>query len=126
MTAIDHVGVFVRDFEKSLEFYEATLETLGIKLLSDMEVGGERHAGFGVDQPFFWVSKSAKPSTACHIAFTAKTRAEVDSFHLTGLIKGGRDNGKPGLRTEYHPDYYGAFLLDPDGNNIEAVCHVPK
>lgn len=126
MTAIDHVGISVGDFDKSLEFYEATLGTLGIKLLTDMEMGGDRHAGFGVDQPFFWITKNSKPSSACHIAFTAMSRADVGSFYITGLAVGGRDNGKPGLRPHYHPDYYGAFLLDPDGNNIEAVCHVTE
>ncbi|HUV33131.1 MAG TPA: VOC family protein [Devosiaceae bacterium] len=126
MTAIDHIGISVGDFDKSVEFYQAVLGTLGIKLLTDMEMGGDRHAGFGVENAFFWVSKDARPAGNCHIAFTATNRADVGSFHITGLGMGGRDNGAPGVRPHYHAHYYAGFLLDPDGNNIEAVCHAPE
>jgi catechol 2,3-dioxygenase-like lactoylglutathione lyase family enzyme len=82
--------------------------------------------GFGGDFPFFWIGKLDRgPQTGVHVAFTAKDREMVDAFHAAALAAGGPDNGGPGVREIYHPDYYGAFVLDPDGNNIEAVCHKP-
>jgi predicted lactoylglutathione lyase len=91
------------------------------------EAGGTAHAGFGTEgKAFFWIGDGPRTAGPVHIAFAAKSRAEVDSFYREGLAAGGKDNGAPGLRLHYHPNYYGAFLLDPDGNNIEAVCHKPE
>jgi catechol 2,3-dioxygenase-like lactoylglutathione lyase family enzyme len=85
-----------------------------------------RHAGFGAgNKAFFWIGTGLKPKGGTHVAFTAKTRAEVDAFYRAAIAAGGRDNGPPGPRSHYHPHYYGAFVFDPDGNNIEAVCHKP-
>lgn len=127
MTAIDHVGLVVHDIDKSIEFYTATLKTVGIDLLADFEHEGKRHAGFGVGRhAFFWLSPTKGTTGGNHVAFTAKSRADVGAFYSVALSMGGRDNGKPGLRPHYHADYYGAFVFDPDGNNIEAVCHDPE
>jgi catechol 2,3-dioxygenase-like lactoylglutathione lyase family enzyme len=127
---IDHVGLAVADLEASRAFYTAALAPLGISV--QMEVTEERtgghggHLGFGTPQrPDFWIGSCRAPSASVHVAFAASTRAEVDAFHAAALEAGGRDNGAPGLRPEYHPNYYGAFVLDPDGNNVEAVCHAP-
>ena len=120
---LDHLGVSVSNFDVSKAFYERALAPLGISLI--MEVM-EAAAGFGEDgKPFFWLEKQRTPVTEVHVAFLAKDRATVDAFHAAGLEAGGRDNGAPGVRATYHPDYYGAYVLDPDGNNIEAVCHTP-
>jgi len=123
MSALDHVGLSVRDYERSREFYKAALGAIGIKCLMDFEHDGKHQAGFGVDKPFFWVSSGAKSLGEVHIAFTASSRAEVEAFYAIALSMGGTDNGKPGLRPNYHPGYYGAFVNDPDGHNIEAVYH---
>ena len=123
---LDHVGIEVGDLERSKAFYEATLEPLGIRLLMDM---GEGTAGFGKDtkfgpNPFFWITARGRPVVSgAHVCFGARTPELVDAFHAAALAAGGTDNGAPGLRPIYHPGYYGAFVLDPDGNNIEAVCH---
>lgn len=122
---IDHAGLSVTDFDASLKFYTAALGTLGIRVLANFEHEGHRYAGFGVDKPDFWLSTSRDRTGGAHLAFVARSRAEVAAFHGAGLAAGGRDNGPPGLRPHYHPDYYGAFLFDPDGHNIEAVCHAP-
>jgi catechol 2,3-dioxygenase-like lactoylglutathione lyase family enzyme len=89
-------------------------------------VGGARVVGFGKDKPDFWISPGRQARGETHVAFTAASRAEVAAFYAVALSMGGRDNGPPGLRAHYHPDYFGAFVLDPDGNNIEAVCHKPE
>ena len=127
---LDHIGLSVADIERSKAFYEAALEPLGLKVVMEVtaaQTGGEAHAGFGVEgKPFFWIGTGAKPKGGTHVAFTARDRAAVDAFHRAALAAGGRDNGAPGLRPHYHPNYYGAFVLDPDGNNIEAVCHRPE
>jgi len=123
---IDHAGYAVSDYEVSKAFYTAVLGTLGIKLLVDFAVGQGRHAGYGKDHPTFWISDGRVGRGQVHVAFTAASRAEVQAFHAVGLSTGGRDNGSPGLRPHYHPNYYGAFILDPDGYNVEAVCHVPQ
>ena len=116
---LDHVGLQVSDYAKSKKFYQQTLAPLGYKLL--MEFG--EAAGFGKDgKPDFWISKGNAPQSV-HVAFVAPDHAVVDKFHKAALGAGGKDNGKPGLRKEYHPTYYGAFIRDPDGHNIEAVCH---
>jgi catechol 2,3-dioxygenase-like lactoylglutathione lyase family enzyme len=120
----DHIGLKVANLEASVRFYSAALRGLGL-------VAGpneKTYAAFGPpDAPALWLYQSAKaggPGT--HLAFTAKDRAAVERFHAEGLKAGGRDNGKPGLRTDYSPTYYAAFLFDPDGNNVEAVCITGK
>jgi catechol 2,3-dioxygenase-like lactoylglutathione lyase family enzyme len=120
---IDHIGLDVTDYERSKAFYEQALAPLGVKLLMEPvpEVGG-----FGGDFPFFWIGRrDGGPRTGVHVAFTAKDRDMVAAFHAAALEAGGTDNGGPGVREIYHPSYYGAFVLDPDGNNVEAVCHKP-
>jgi catechol 2,3-dioxygenase-like lactoylglutathione lyase family enzyme len=119
---IDHVGVTVSDFARSKAFYRAALAPLGYGVLMEWETV----AGFGVaPKPDFWIGKGMPNAPPIHVAFRAETRAQVDAFHRAALAAGGRDNGAPGLRPHYHPNYYGAFVLDPDGHNVEAVCHTP-
>jgi catechol 2,3-dioxygenase-like lactoylglutathione lyase family enzyme len=86
---------------------------------------GSSYLGFGKERPQFWISTGVLHQPAIHLAFAAENRTLVDAFHAAAIAAGGRDNGAPGLRPQYHPDYYGAFVLDPDGHNIEAVCHAP-
>jgi catechol 2,3-dioxygenase-like lactoylglutathione lyase family enzyme len=120
---IDHIGLDVPDYERSKAFYQQALAPLGLRMIMEpvAEVGG-----FGDDFPFFWIGKRGRgPQTGVHVAFTAKDREMVDAFHAAALAAGGTDNGEPGVRAIYHPNYYGAFVLDPDGNNVEAVCHKP-
>ena len=120
---IDHTGFGVSDYAASKAFYERALAPLGISLI--MEVM-EAAAGFGSGgKPIFWLEERRTPVTEVHVAFLAKDRATVGAFHAAGLEAGGKDNGAPGVRATYHPNYYGAYVLDPDGNNIEAVCHTP-
>lgn len=121
---LDHVGFAVKDYERSKSFYEKALAPLGLSLL--MEPAGQA-AGFGGDgRPSFWIESHGRPVQGrLHIALGAETRAAVDAFHAAALEAGGTDNGPPGVRW-YHPTYYGAYVLDPDGNNIEAVCHKPE
>jgi catechol 2,3-dioxygenase-like lactoylglutathione lyase family enzyme len=126
---IDHIGLVVSDMERSKAFYSNALKPLGIGVVMEIsaeQTGGDAHAGFGKDnKAFFWIGTGSKPKGGAHVAFTAQTRAEVDSFYRAALAAGGRDNGPPGPRPHYHKHYYGAFVLDPDGANIEAVCHRP-
>ena len=126
---IDHIGVGVVDMDRAKAFYQEALKPLGIAVIMEVsaeETGDEAHAGFGADgKAFFWIGTGAKPKGGTHVAFTATTRDEVDAFYRAGMGAGGRDNGAPGPRPHYSADYYGAFVLDPDGNNIEAVCHKP-
>lgn len=125
---IDHSGLSVSDFEVAKAFYAAALAPLGSSYLFTVppeHTGGEAVGGFGQDRPRFWINAGGAQVPPVHFAFTATTRAQVDAFHAAALAAGGIDNGAPGLRPHYHPDYYGAFVLDPDGNNIEAVCHAP-
>jgi catechol 2,3-dioxygenase-like lactoylglutathione lyase family enzyme len=120
---LDHVSLKVADFPASLAFYKAVFQPLGIALLYG---DGESYAGFGIaPNAFFWINKAGLPGTGTHISFSVNNRAAVDSFHKMALAAGAKDNGAPGLRPHYHPDYYGAFVFDPDGYNIEAVCHAP-
>ena len=118
---LDHVGLVVSDYEKSKAFYQRALAPLGYKVLMDFG----QAAGFGTERPDFWLSggEGASPSGPIHLCFAAADQATVDAFHVAALAAGGEDNGKPGIRAIYHPTYYGAFILDPDGNNIEAVHH---
>jgi catechol 2,3-dioxygenase-like lactoylglutathione lyase family enzyme len=121
---IDHIMVRTSDYNKSKAFYNKALRAIGYELVK--EVGGMA-CGFGPGGvPIFWITDNKKPSQAVHIAFNAKDRKTVDAFHAEAIAAGGRDNGQPGLRPDYHPNYYGAFVFDPDGNNIEAVCHAPE
>ena len=120
---LDHVTLGITDVERSKQFYDRALRPLGIARLY---AEGERAAGYGVrPKAFFWIGLKAAPQTGAHIAFTAADRATVDRFHQEAIAAGGRDNGPPGVRPHYHANYYGAFVLDPDGHNIEAVCHAP-
>jgi catechol 2,3-dioxygenase-like lactoylglutathione lyase family enzyme len=124
---IDHIGLVVDDMGRAKAFYIDALRPLGIGVIMEVsaeETGADAHAGFGKDnKAFFWIGTGAKPRGGAHVAFTAQTRAEVDAFHRAALAAGGKDNGAPGPRPHYHQHYYGAFVFDPDGNNIEAVCH---
>ena len=127
---IDHVGFAVSDIEVSKRFYAAALAPLGVELLMtvtpDMTEAGGTALGFGRDgKPFFWVGDNERVGEGSHVAFAVASRSEVDAFHAAALAAGGRDNGAPGLRPHYGPDYYAAFVLDPDGTNIEAVCYAP-
>ncbi len=123
---VDHVGFRVADFEVSVKFYREVLATLGIEQLADMTFGRDRIAGFGRDgHPTFWLNNGRTGRTETHLAFAAASRAEVHAFYSVALSMGGRDNGGPGLRPHYHANYYAAFVHDPDGYNIEAVCHDP-
>ena len=120
---LDHVSLGVSDFAASRRFYDQALAPLGLKALMGDDT---TYCGYGGARPFFWIGTSEAAGTLrAHIAFTAADRATVEAFHRAALAAGGRDNGGPGLRPQYHADYYGAFVLDPDGNNIEAVCHTP-
>ncbi|AWV07579.1 VOC family protein [Marilutibacter maris] len=126
---IDHIGIPVADYARSKAFYLSTLASIGAALVMEVPASvtesGRPTAGFGRGKPDFWISE-ADAVAASHVAFSVSSRAQVDAFHAAGLAAGARDNGAPGLRTIYHPDYYGAFLIDPDGHNIEAVCHLPE
>lgn len=135
---LDHVALRVADYERSRQFYAAALAPLGFTLAMEADSG----AGFRRDGiPAFWVKQGTPPgagespdpaaAAGCggpfvHVAFASPDRAGVDAFHRAALAAGGRDNGAPGLRPQYHANYYGAFVLDPDGYNIEAVCHRPQ
>ncbi len=122
---LDHIGINVSDYERSRDFYAQALAPLALELLMEpaSEVGG---FGSPKDQkPFFWISTRADSNTAVHVAFAADSRELVDAFHAASVAAGGTDNGAPGPREIYHPNYYGAFVRDPDGNNVEAVCHLP-
>ena len=116
---IDHIGIQVTDLEASVAFYTKVLAPLGYVLVMRFE----QVAGFGVaGKPDFWIGVGA-PTDKLHIAFRAKGRADVRAFYEAAMAAGGTDNGAPGVRAAYHPSYYGAFVRDPDGHNIEAVCH---
>lgn len=127
---IDHIGLAVSSMGRAKAFYLSALRPLGIGVIAEVsaeETGADAHAGFGKDRKaFFWIGTGSKPRGGAHVAFTAETRAEVDAFHRAAMAAGGKDNGAPGPRPHYHKHYYGAFVLDPDGNNIEAVCHRPE
>ena len=126
---IDHTGIAVSNFETAKAFYDKAMAPLGASLLLTVPkeyTGGANVAGYGRDRPVFWVTDGKQPKDTQHIAFSARNRAEVDAFYSAAIAAGGRDNGGPGPRPHYHEHYYGAFVFDPDGNNIEAVCHNPE
>ncbi len=125
---LDHIGFAVFDAARSRSFYQAALAPLGIELMMELgpdktESGGTA-IGFGRDgNPFFWIGDKERVGQGTHVAFTARSRAEVDAFHAAAVAAGGRNNGAPGLRPHYGAHYYAAFVHDPDGINVEAVCH---
>ena len=121
---LDHLGINVSDYDRSRDFYAAALAPLGYSLLMEPM---PRIGGFGRDgKPDFWITDQRRPVTEhAHFAFVAADRPTVDAFHAAAIGAGATDNGRPGVREIYHPNYYGAFVLDPDGNNVEAVCHQP-
>ena len=128
---LDHIGVAISDIERSRAFYEAALRPLGIAKIfeygPDKTESGGTAIGFGKDgMPFFWIGDNERVGEGTHVAFTAPDRATVDAFYAAAIAAGGRDNGAPGLRPKYHPNYYGAFVFDPDGINVEAVSHKPE
>lgn len=125
---IDHIGISVSDYAKSKAFYSAALASIGYRLLVEIPAAVTKShdvAGFGkAPKPDFWISVgSGAAITPIHVAFSVESRAVVDAFHAAAIAAGGIDNGKPGVRAHYHPNYYGAFVRDPDGHNVEAVCH---
>jgi catechol 2,3-dioxygenase-like lactoylglutathione lyase family enzyme len=127
---IDHTGLSVSDFARSKAFYAAALEPIGYRVLMEVPLehtGGVHVAGFGEPpKPDFWLAEGKPNDPPIHIAFRVANRDLVDRFYKAAIAAGGRDNGGPGVRPHYHPDYYGAFVLDPDGHNVEAVCHDAK
>lgn len=128
---LDHIGLSVSDFDAAKTFYSKALAPLGYELLVDvtpeMTGGTVAFCGFGeAPKPDFWFDNRNEPAPRLHVAFRASSRAVVDAFYRAAMAAGGRDNGGPGLRPEYHENYYGAFVLDADGHNIEAVCHTPE
>lgn len=129
---IDHISTYATDFEVTKQFYVAVFEPLGYALqrefVAEWNQGfpTQRMAGFGAEgKASFWLIEVKSAFTPRHVAFAAPNRVAVDAFYEQALNAGGKDNGQPGLREMYHPNYYGAFVLDPDGNNVEAVCHLP-
>jgi len=132
--ALDHVSVGVTDARRAKRFYDATLGALGLQVLHEVELPTRGLVGVGYGEPggapTFWIQtpmneKPPQPGNGVHVAFAAPGRAAVDAFYLAALDHGGADDGRPGLRTEYSPDYYAAFVRDPDGNKLEAVRHGP-
>lgn len=120
---LDHVSLSVTDTKKAQAFYAKALAPLGYKLVSEYE------GGFGIGQEggsTIWAAQGPAQRPFAHLAFRAKDRKQVDAFYKAALAAGGKDNGLPGLRENYSPTYYAAFVIDPDGNNIEAVCHSAK
>jgi len=128
---IDHIGMPVSDIARATEFYLKALAPLGIAIIIEVsaeDTGDGAAVGFGAaGKPFFWIGEGSRAvgDQHIHVAFAATSRAQVDAFYAVAIAAGGKDNGPPGLRPHYHANYYGAFVLDADGNNIEAVCHAP-
>jgi catechol 2,3-dioxygenase-like lactoylglutathione lyase family enzyme len=120
---LDHIGFNVSDFPKSSAFYAAALAPLGITPI----IRGDGWAMFGKDgKPQLWIGAHGPSPGPIHLAFAAENREQVRAFHRAALAAGGQDNGGPGIRERYHPNYYGAFVFGPDGHNVEAVCHTPE
>jgi catechol 2,3-dioxygenase-like lactoylglutathione lyase family enzyme len=130
MDMIDHAGFDVSEPVRSRRFYDQALAPLGYKLLMEVPpefTGGAVVLGYGAPpMPDFWLHQGTPNQPRLHVAFRAANRSQVDAFYLAAIAAGGKDNGPPGLRPHYHPNYYGAFVLDPDGHNIEAVCHTAE
>jgi catechol 2,3-dioxygenase-like lactoylglutathione lyase family enzyme len=125
---LDHITFGVTDVARSTAFYDRAFAPLGVRRLFAVPMehsNGVKVTGYGDQRPWFWLAEQDATRGKLHIALTANTRADVDAFHAAAIQAGGVDNGAPGLRPYYHPDYYGAFVLDPDGHNIEAVCRAP-
>jgi catechol 2,3-dioxygenase-like lactoylglutathione lyase family enzyme len=124
---LDHIGFAVKDLQRAKAFYQAALAPLGLDVLLEFtaeQTGKNAHVGFGTaDKPFFWIGTGQPLAGRFHVAFTTETRAAVNAFHKAALAAGATDNGLPGIREYFHPNYYSAFVLDPEGHNIEAVCH---
>jgi catechol 2,3-dioxygenase-like lactoylglutathione lyase family enzyme len=117
---LDHITISVSDFQASKAFYRSALEPLGYTIIMEFD----HAAGFGIkDMPEFWIRQGEATRPSVHVAFTSPDWARVKKFYAAAVEAGGKDHGAPGLRPEYHKSYYGAFVLDPDGNNVEAVCH---
>lgn len=132
MNMIDHMSTYTRDWSASHRFYRAAMDVLGHEIQAEMTASWDpdfperRLCAWGPDSPVFWLIETKEVVTPRHFAFSAASRQDVDAFHIAALAAGGEDHGAPGPRPVYHSDYYGAFVLDPDGNNVEAVCHVPN
>lgn len=127
---LDHIGLSVADLGRSRAFYDAVMPTLGatsvMAVTAEETDGAYEGAGYGRNgKPSFWIGSGGRTQGSLHVAFVAESRAAVDAFYAAAIAAGGADNGPPGVRAHYHPNYYGAFVLDPDGHNIEAVCHLP-
>jgi catechol 2,3-dioxygenase-like lactoylglutathione lyase family enzyme len=125
---IDHITFGVSDFDRSTRFYDQAFAPLGVKRLFTLppeRSGGVSMTGYGDQRPWFWIAEHDATRGKLHVAIRAEDHAAVDAFYKAAIAAGGKDNGPPGLRPQYHPDYYGAFVFDPDGHNIEAVCHKP-
>ena len=136
---LDHTGIVVTDLAAARAFYDAIAKPLGLVTVDNQPAEGGKGSfllGRGPSEypylwigsliPSYWVDGSKPGINQMHIAFTAKDQAAVDAFYAAALASGGKDNGPPGIRAQYHPTYYGAFVLDADGNNVEAVCHKPE
>jgi catechol 2,3-dioxygenase-like lactoylglutathione lyase family enzyme len=127
---IDHIGFPVADYGRAKAFYDKALAPLGYSMIMEVPASvtgsGAPAAGYGRDgKPDFWIGGEGALQKPVHIAILAEDRKAVDAFYAAAIAAGGKDNGGPGIRAHYHPNYYGAFVLDPDGHNIEAVCHKP-
>ena len=123
---IDHTGIGVADVSRSAAFYDSALAALGLRRVRQIPDGvGSDGVGYGADYPVFWIDRFHPHSVRQHTAFVARNRAEVDAFYKAAMAAGGTDNAAPGLRDHYRPNYYAAFVLDPDGNNMEAVYRGP-
>ena len=126
--SFDHLGFNVTNYAKSKAFYEKALAPLGYKVVMEItaEQGGPGGGLGDKGAPSFWINQGGATGNVLHVAFAAADRKTVDTFYAAAIAAGGKDNGAPGIRAHYHPNYYGAFVRDPDGNNIEAVCHAPE
>lgn len=125
---IDHITFGVSDFARATAFYDRAFAPLGVTRVFTVPLehsDGVHVTGYGDDRPWFWLAEEDATRGKLHVALTAPDRSSVDAFYAAAMEAGGVCNGKPGIRAQYHPDYYGAFVLDPDGHNIEAVCHKP-
>jgi catechol 2,3-dioxygenase-like lactoylglutathione lyase family enzyme len=124
---IDHVTIRVSHYETSRDFYAKALQPLGFDIAVEYDEGEDRICGFKRNDKWCWWLRAKRPiSGPTHVAFTADNRKQVDAFYAAAISAGAKDNGEPGERPHYHAGYYGAFVIDPDGNNIEAVCHIPE